>query len=86
MHYPNSAFAMDRSEPTIVSKVNSELKFGQRVGFSTGDVKTINRLYGCPADQNSDELFPSLSDPQVKADLLAKENLQSEISQLESDF
>jgi len=78
MHYPNRAFGIDRSVPTIESKLDPSLKFGQRISFSVGDVKTINRAYKCARDKKSDELVQTLSDVEVKEDLIAKENSQSE--------
>ena len=66
MHYPNHAFAIDRSQPTIVSLKDPELGFGQRRMFSTGDVAAINKLYKCPKDRYSDDLPEVLSDERVE--------------------
>ena len=66
MHYPNHAFAKDRSYPTIISRSDPSLKFGQRVMFSRGDVQTINRLYECDKDKDIRELPEILSDEEVK--------------------
>jgi len=46
MHYGAYAFSKGRS-PTIVSKVDSKCKLGQRDGFSDTDIRKINTLYQC---------------------------------------
>lgn len=70
MHYPNHAFAIDRSLPTIVSKKDPNLVFGQRVRFSEGDVQQINRLYKCPIDKYSSDLIATLSDAEIDEDMV----------------
>ncbi len=51
MHYQNTAFAKkdSRGKPqwTIMGKSNRRRKLGQRDGFSEGDLKQINMMYGC---------------------------------------
>lgn len=45
MHYPSWAFALDRTQPTIVPR-NASAQIGQRNGLSTGDIATIHAMYG----------------------------------------
>ncbi len=51
MHYPNTAFGKTDSRGnlmiTIRSRVNPNMRLGQRNGFSESDLKQINILYGC---------------------------------------
>ncbi|KAI1712843.1 astacin (Peptidase family m12A) domain-containing protein [Ditylenchus destructor] len=49
MHYEKNAFAIDKSTPTIVPRMNRDeiAKMGQRVGLSGTDIEKINRLYNC---------------------------------------
>ena len=66
MHYPNFAFAKDISYPTIESRSDPKLRFGQRFMFSRGDVDTINKLYKCRKDSYGYSLPQVLSDEEVK--------------------
>ncbi|XP_065058172.1 zinc metalloproteinase nas-4-like [Rhopilema esculentum] len=66
MHYPNHAFAKDRSEPTLVSLKDPSLVFGQRDMFTVGDVATINKMYKCPKNDFNSELPDVLSDEEVE--------------------
>ena len=45
MHYPDWAFAINRSIPTIVTKNGEHI--GQRNGFSENDITRLNTLYPC---------------------------------------
>ena len=45
MHYPDWAFAIDPSIPTIVAKNGAHI--GQRNGFSAIDIIRLNTLYSC---------------------------------------
>lgn len=65
MHYPNHAFAIDREQATIIAKSDPTLTFGQRTMFSVGDIKAVNRRYGCAPDKHSSDLVQTLSDPEV---------------------
>ncbi|XP_028400521.1 zinc metalloproteinase nas-13-like isoform X2 [Dendronephthya gigantea] len=47
MQYSNGAFSKNGLD-TITSRVDPNKKFGQRCGFSVGDIKEINILYNCP--------------------------------------
>ena len=47
MEYSNDAFSKN-GEHTITAKNNPERLFGQRLGFSVGDIREINILYQCP--------------------------------------
>jgi hypothetical protein len=47
MHYPYNAFAIDRTSPTLL-KLNGEEIYAQRAALSSGDVYTVERLYGAP--------------------------------------
>ncbi|XP_068129829.1 embryonic protein UVS.2-like, partial [Hyperolius riggenbachi] len=47
MHYDNSAFGNTSGKPTMVSKPNPNIPFGQRDGLSVLDVSKINRRYNC---------------------------------------
>ena len=53
MHYRNTAFSKNGS-PTLRSKHDPSLKFGQRKMFSEGDIAQINRLYSCNLKQETD--------------------------------
>ena len=66
MMYPNHAFAIDPSYPTIVSKKDPALIFGQRKQFSTGDVAQVNRLYNFPKDKYASDLVEMLSDEKIE--------------------
>ncbi|KAL5019389.1 hypothetical protein ScPMuIL_005111 [Solemya velum] len=46
MHYPATAFAIDRTKPTIEPK-GSNVVIGQRTHLSPTDIKEIQLLYGC---------------------------------------
>jgi len=46
MHYRNDAFTKNGKD-TLVAKGEEDLKFGQRMKFSIGDVKGINNFYNC---------------------------------------
>ncbi|GAB6026273.1 Meprin A subunit beta [Chamberlinius hualienensis] len=46
MHYEMYSFTVSRNRPTIVPKVRG-VEIGQRRGFSSADVRKINKLYGC---------------------------------------
>ncbi|XP_066926859.1 zinc metalloproteinase nas-4-like [Clytia hemisphaerica] len=48
MHYRNDAFTMNGKD-TLIAKGDESLKFGQRIKFSVGDVRGINRFYQCHA-------------------------------------
>ena len=52
MHYRNDAFTKNGFD-TIVAKNEPNLKFGQRIKFSVGDVQEINRLYNCHMKGNT---------------------------------
>lgn len=47
MQYSNYAFSATGAR-TITAINDPELKFGQRCGFSVGDVVEVNKLYKCP--------------------------------------
>eukprot|EP00794_Sanderia_malayensis_P015044 gene15044-16597_t len=46
MHYHKTAFSSN-GYATIVAKSDPNRKLGQRVGFSTIDIRQINKLYSC---------------------------------------
>lgn len=48
--YRNDAFT-NNGEDTLEALANPQLEFGQRIKFSVGDVKEINRLYNCKKEQ-----------------------------------
>jgi len=45
MHYPSWAFALDRTQPTIVPR-KAGVEIGQRNGLSTGDMAAVHAMYG----------------------------------------
>lgn len=47
MQYSNYAFSKD-GLATITARNDPGKKFGQRCGFSVGDIREINILYKCP--------------------------------------
>ena len=47
MEYSNDAFSKN-GEHTITAIGDPERKFGQRCGFSIGDIREVNKLYKCP--------------------------------------
>ena len=52
MHYRNDAFT-NNGKDTLVVKGEKDLKFGQRIKFSVGDVQNINREYGCDTPKDA---------------------------------
>ena len=46
MHYRNDAFTKNGKD-TLIAKGDQSLNFGQRIKFSVGDVRGINRFYQC---------------------------------------
>lgn len=47
MEYSNNAFSKN-GEHTITARDDPDRIFGQRCGFSVGDIREINILYQCP--------------------------------------
>lgn len=47
MHYPNNAFAINYNIPVITDRLNPRRQLGQRRGFSTIDIRQINKHYNC---------------------------------------
>lgn len=53
MHYSKTSFSTG-SGPTIVTKIpHFQDVIGQRMGFSTGDLSKLNRLYNCSQSSTS---------------------------------
>lgn len=61
MHYRNDAFTKNGFD-TLVSKNDPNLQFGQRIKFSVGDVKGINKLYNCSKQLNDPDYIGLFKD------------------------
>lgn len=59
MHYRNDAFTKNGKD-TLSALSDEDLKFGQRIKWSVGDVKQINRLYNCKVPPKYDNLFKDM--------------------------
>lgn len=46
MHYPTSGFAIDETQPNLISKRGRDAEMGQRAALGPTDIATINLLYG----------------------------------------
>jgi len=67
MHYRNDAFSKNGFD-TLVARDESNLKFGQRIKFSVGDVEGINNAYTCSKEISAPNYTGLYKDYSGKAD------------------
>lgn len=65
LHYSAYAFSVN-GQPTIVAKTRTSANMGQRRGFSLGDLKKVNAMYGCNTSQKGPLVRPTRKVPQSK--------------------
>ena len=57
MEYSNNAFSKN-GLPTITARSDPGRTFGQRCGFSVGDIIEVNLLFNCPEKNEKFEGVP----------------------------
>ncbi|CAI4228911.1 unnamed protein product [Auanema sp. JU1783] len=63
MHYGPYAFS-GSGKKTIVARKNGSERMGQRVAFSDGDIRKINRLYQCDSRINGNSIIDNMPSAQ----------------------